>query len=120
MSEIQMQKAEKQALLTLSDEALQHLSKQLAKEPEAIGFRLSLSKTGCSGLSYVMDYTYEAIAEDRKVSQEAVTIYIENKSFPYLKGLAIDFRKEGLNHKLVYNNPNQTGACGCGESFTVE
>jgi iron-sulfur cluster assembly protein len=47
-------------------------------------------------------------------------VCIDKASFPYLNGIALDYVKQGLNQKFVFNNPNQTGQCGCGESFTVD
>ena len=51
---------------------------------------------------------------------EDCLICIDKASYPYLKGIQIDYVKQGLNQKFVFNNPNQTGQCGCGESFTVD
>ena len=83
--------------------------------------RLSIKKTGCSGLSYVMDYVMTPLPGDVVVPLTApYSVCIEKTSYPYLKGLEMDFVKQGLNTKFVFNNPNQTGQCGCGESFTVE
>lgn len=107
------------AVLHLSEAAKAHLLKSLNAKEGCIGVRLSLSKTGCSGLSYVFDYVQQENPEDKKVTIGELTLYIERKSYPYLKGLSIDFKREGLNQKFIYDNPNQTGQCGCGESFTV-
>ena len=120
ISEVVQTSNTKKAALTLSKTALNHMSKQLKSHPEAIGVRLSLNKTGCSGLSYDFEFISEANNNDHKFNFDDVTIYIEHKSYPYLKGLEIDFVKEGLNQKYVYINPNQTGQCGCGESFTID
>ena len=106
--------------LDLTEQAKVHLLKQLSKKTSAIGVRLSLSKTGCSGLSYVFDFIEQENDDDRKISFDELSIYIENKSYPFLKGLKIDFVKDGLNNKYIYQNPNQTGECGCGESFTID
>lgn len=118
--EIQTVKQTARADLTLSDSARAHLKKQLAKNENAIGVQLSLTKTGCSGLSYAFNFIEQENAQDKKVEFEDLTVFIEHKYYPFLKGLAIDFVREGLNNKYVYDNPNQTGACGCGESFTIE
>jgi iron-sulfur cluster assembly protein len=84
--------------------------------------RLSVKKTGCSGLSYVIDYVNEPEETDVivPIATTPYLICIEKKSYPYLKGIEMDYVKQGLNQKFVFNNPNQTGQCGCGESFTVE
>jgi iron-sulfur cluster assembly accessory protein len=118
--EVMKQEKNTMAELSVSERAKTHLLKQLQKQPQMVGVRLSLSKTGCSGLSYVFQLIEAESELDRKISFDELTVYIENKSYPYLKGLEIDFVKESLNHKYVYNNPNQTGACGCGESFTID
>jgi len=106
--------------LSLTNAAIEHLLKQLSKKTSAIGVRLSLNKTGCSGLSYVFDLVEQENKDDRKIMFNKLSIYIDNKSYPFLKGLKIDFVKDGLNNKYVYQNPNQTGECGCGESFTID
>ena len=120
MTNVQKVERTKTPDLIISNSAQAHLKKQLLKNSNVKGVRLSLNKTGCSGLSYVFDFIEQEEASDRKYAFGELKIYIENKSFPYLKGLNIDFVKEGLNNKYVYTNPNQTGACGCGESFTIE
>lgn len=120
MSEVKKVSTKSSQDLVLSESAQKHLKRQLLKKASAIGVRLSLSKTGCSGLSYVFDFIEQEEAQDRKYLFDDLTVYLEHKNFPYLKGLNIDFVKEGLNNKYVYKNPNQTGECGCGESFTIE
>ncbi len=83
--------------------------------------RLSVKKTGCSGLSYVIDYVVSPKDSDVTCKMDAgYTLAIDKASYPYLKGMNVDYIKQGLNHKFVFNNPNQTGQCGCGESFTVD
>ena len=89
-------------------------------ENKHIGLRLSLKKTGCSGLSYVLDYVSTQQPEDIVVElTQDKFIFIEKKSFPFLKGLKMDYVRQGINQKFTFENPNQTGQCGCGESFSV-
>ncbi|CDZ78621.1 Iron-sulfur cluster assembly protein [Legionella massiliensis] len=105
----------------LSEAALQHVLTYLGKQKDSKGIRFSVKKTGCSGLSYVVDYV--TTAKDNDIVQnlaENYQLYIDKASYPFLKGMTIDYVKQGLNYKFVFNNPNQTGQCGCGESFTVE
>lgn len=104
----------------LSKSAVAHIKQQLAKKGAAKGIRLSVAKTGCSGLSYVVDFVNEIKESDKAFEVSGIDIYIDLKSYPYLKGIQMDFVKQGLNHKFIFQNPNQTGECGCGESFTVE
>lgn len=83
--------------------------------------RLSVKKTGCSGFSYVMDYVQNPEQDDLVFPlQGKHVICVEKTSYPYLKGLTMDYVKQGIQAKFVFQNPNQTGECGCGESFSVE
>ncbi len=121
MSEVLKHTGQSGTGIILSDAAKEHVIAYLKKQEACKGLRLSVKKTGCSGLAYVMDYVNEAQVEDiaEKVD-DLFWIYVDKKSFPYLKDLHIDYVKQGINYKMVFQNPNQTGQCGCGESFTVE
>lgn len=121
MSDIQIHKKGESPDVTLTSYALQHIVSQLQKNAGCKGFRLSVKTTGCSGLSYSFDYVEEPDEDDiAQQLSDKYWIYIDRKSYPYLKGLSIDYISQGLNKKLVFQNPNQTGQCGCGESFTVD
>ncbi len=106
--------------ITLSESAVKHLVSYLNKNPEQNGVRLSVKKTGCSGLSYVVDYVKSPLEGDVVLALSGdYSLCIDKSSFPFLKNMNVDYVKQGLNYKFVFNNPNQTGQCGCGESFTV-
>ena len=106
--------------VTFSDAAKTHVLSYLRKQASCKGIRLSVKKTGCSGLSYVVDYVDEPMADDIVMPLiDNYLVCIDKKSYPYLKGMDVDYVKQGFNAKFVFNNPNQTGQCGCGESFTV-
>lgn len=106
--------------INFSDSAIKHLISYLGKNGDYRGVRLSVKKTGCSGLSYVVDYVTEPHQEDLEMPlTEGYSVWIDKTSYPYLKNMHIDYIKQGLNYKFIFNNPNQTGQCGCGESFTV-
>jgi iron-sulfur cluster assembly protein len=106
--------------VTLTDSAINHIKEQLSSRGKGVGVRLAVAKTGCSGYSYVFDYVDEICESDKSFIVADLNIFIDKKSYPYLKGVAIDYQKQGLNHKFVFTNPNQTGECGCGESFTID
>lgn len=107
--------------IDLTDAALRRFLICLAEKENCKGIRLSVKKTGCSGLAYVIDYVDAPVTDDITLPlKDNYLICIDKRSFPYLKGLQIDYVKQGLNQKFVFNNPNQTGQCGCGESFTVD
>lgn len=121
MSEVMQHKSDSVVGVTFSEAATRHVLSDLGKHPESKGIRLSVKKTGCSGLSYVVDYVVVPQETDIVLPLAGdYQICIDKGSYPYLKGMSIDYVKQGLNHKFVFNNPNQTGQCGCGESFTVE
>lgn len=107
--------------INLTDAATRHILSYLEQNPGHAGVRLSVKKTGCSGWSYVVDYVLTAAAEDLKMPlSDGYWLCVDKQSYPKLKNMRIDYVRQGLNYKLVFDNPNQKGACGCGESFTVE
>ncbi|MDF1826902.1 MAG: iron-sulfur cluster assembly accessory protein [Legionellaceae bacterium] len=104
----------------LTEAAASHVLAYLAKKEGSQGIRFSVKKTGCSGLSYVIDYVDAPSPDDIVLPLgENYLICLDKKSYPFLQGIEVDYVKQGLNYQFVFNNPNQTGQCGCGESFTV-
>ena len=103
-----------------TENATRHILKQMESDPSAIGFRLEVKRTGCSGWMYVVDLVREAREDDMIFSVGGgLDIYVDEKSFGFVHGTEIDFVSEGLTRQLVFNNPNVTAECGCGESFSV-
>jgi iron-sulfur cluster assembly protein len=92
----------------------------MAKAPsDAIGVKLSTPRRGCSGLAYSVDYVSEANAFDEKIETPGGVLYIDGGSVLYLVGSTMDWVEDEFAAGFVFNNPNATGSCGCGESFTV-
>jgi iron-sulfur cluster assembly protein len=85
----------------------------------AIGVKLSTPRRGCSGLAYSVDYVYEANAFDERIETPGGTFFIDGASVLYLVGSTMDWQEDDFTAGFVFNNPNATGSCGCGESFTV-
>ncbi|MES2142107.1 MAG: iron-sulfur cluster assembly accessory protein [Pseudomonadota bacterium] len=105
----------------LTPAAILHVKKMLAKQANQKSFRLSVKRSGCSGFSYVVDYVRTLNSNDLQFSiDDDLIVFVDQSSFPYLKGVCIDYVQKGLNGLLKFINPNQTAACGCGESFSVE
>ena len=101
--------------------AVNHILKQMETDPAAIGFRLEVKRTGCSGWMYVVDLVRDARADDMIFNvAEGLDIFVDPKSFGFVHGTEIDFVSEGLTRHLVFNNPNVTAECGCGESFSID
>ena len=105
--------------VTLAPAALQRVKGYLAETPEAIGLRFGVKRTGCSGWGYRVDLAHEAREDDIVFHQDGVSIRVDADSLPLVDGTEIDFLKQGLNEQFVFRNPNVTGECGCGESFTT-
>ncbi|CAA0082875.1 Iron-binding protein IscA [BD1-7 clade bacterium] len=105
--------------ISLTEAAAAHVRKHLVQRGEGSGIRLGVKTTGCSGMAYVLEYVDEPAAEDTAFEGHGVTLFIDPKSLVYLDGTELDFVKEGLNEGFQFNNPNVSGECGCGESFTV-
>ena len=106
--------------ISLSDSAAERVRKFLASRGKGFGVRLGVKTTGCSGLSYVLEFVDEVNeAEDAVFTDKGVNVIIDKKSLVFLDGTELDFTREGLNEGFKFNNPNVKGECGCGESFTV-
>lgn len=106
-------------MITLTERAAKHVSDFLKNRGHGKGIRVGIRTAGCSGLAYVLEFVDEPEATDERYESHGVNIFIDPKSLVYLDGLQMDFVKEGLNEGFQFSNPNQTGECGCGESFTV-
>jgi len=106
--------------IQLTAAARERMQNFLATKPEAAGVRFGVRKTGCSGYAYVVDIAERIDDGDRVVEQDGVKLVIDRKSLPFVDGTEIDFERKGLNASFVFRNPNVTGECGCGESFTVD
>ena len=106
--------------IELSPDAAARMREYLANHPQAAGVRFGIRKTGCSGFGYTVDLTETLAPVDRVFDLDGVRVVIDAKSLPFVDGTRIDFERQGLNAAFVFHNPNATGECGCGESFTVD
>jgi iron-sulfur cluster assembly protein len=83
------------------------------------GVRVGVTNGGCAGMSYTMDYAEGAGPLDEVVEDRGVKIFIDPKAIMFLLGTEMDFVTDKLAARFVFNNPNQTAACGCGESVSI-
>ena len=108
------------AAVTLTPGAEQRIADLMARAPEdAIGVKLSTPRRGCSGLAYSVDYVTEEQTFDEKIETPGGVFYIDGASVLYLIGSVMDWREDDFQAGFVFENPNATGSCGFGESFTV-
>ena len=108
------------AAITLTSAAQDRIADLMSRAPEGtIGVKLSTPRRGCSGLAYSVDYVSEENALDEKIETPGGTFYVDGGSVLYLIGSVMDWSEDDFAAGFVFENPNATGSCGCGESFTV-
>ena len=106
-------------MLTLTERAVERVKEQLKHRGKGLGVKLGVKTTGCSGLSYTMEFL-DRIDETLAVYDcGGAHIYMDPKHAVYLKGVELDWITHGLNSGFEFNNPNEKGRCGCGESFSI-
>jgi iron-sulfur cluster assembly protein len=106
--------------LTLTDAAADRIKGIIARsEKPIVGVRVGVKNGGCAGMSYTMDYAESANAFDEVVEDKGVKVLIDPKAILFLLGTEMDFKTTKLSSQFVFNNPNQTSACGCGESVAI-
>ena len=108
-------------MILLTEKACEKVKSQLEKRGKGVGIRLGVRTTGCSGLAYTMEYVdkYDAEVGVINYSQKDFVVLVDFKSNVYLKGLTMDWVRNGLNEGFDFKNPNEKDRCGCGESFRV-
>ena len=89
-------------------------------ESEVIGVRVAVKTGGCAGMSYVMEYAKEINPSDEVIEDKGVKVFVDSAAIMYLLGTEMDYKKEQFSSSFVFNNPNETERCGCGESFKTE
>lgn len=105
--------------ITLTEKAANHITRFLERRGKGIGLRLGVQTTGCSGMSYKLEYVDEPQTDDKIFESYGVKIFVDPKSLPYLDGTELDYAREGLNEGFKFSNPNVKDTCGCGNSFKV-
>ena len=109
------------AMITLTDSAAERVKRLMAKAPEdgILGLRIGVKTRGCSGLSYFVEYAKEQKKFEDVVEDKGVKIFIDPTSVMFLLGSEMDYVEDKFQTGFTFTNPNETGRCGCGESFSV-
>jgi len=108
-------------VVTLTDAAAARVQEIMGKaEKPYAGLRVGVKNGGCAGSEYIIEYAEAAGPLDEVVEDKGVTILIEPKAILFLIGTVIDYEATKLSAKFVFKNPNETDACGCGESVTIQ
>ena len=105
-------------LVTLTDAAAARVREILAERDQGF-LRVGVTNGGCAGMEYLMEYVEQPEKFDEVVEDNGVQIVVDAKAVLFLLGSVVDYETEILHSKFVFRNPNQTDACGCGESVTI-
>jgi iron-sulfur cluster assembly protein len=107
--------------MRLTDAAAERIKAVMAKADRPIAaVRVGVKNGGCAGMSYTMDYAEKLNPLDEVIEDKGVRILVDPKAVLFLLGTEMDYKVEKLSAQFVFNNPNQTGSCGCGESVQLE
>ena len=107
-------------ILTLTESASARVAELLAANPEKAGLRVWIKEGGCNGLTYQVDMADEVHLGDDVVETPGGKVYLDPKSLMYILGAQMDFHQDTFYSGFLFKNPNESGQCGCGESFSVD
>jgi iron-sulfur cluster assembly protein len=120
MTTVAKPRRERPKAIKLSDAAAARIRDIIAAaDGKYAGVRVGVMNGGCAGMSYTMDYADAAKPLEEVVEDRGVKIFIDPKAILFLIGTEMDFVRDKLASRFVFNNPNQTAACGCGESVSI-
>jgi iron-sulfur cluster assembly protein len=105
--------------MTLTEAAATRI-RELASKGEGVGLRVGVKNGGCAGMEYTMEWAKEQKPFDEVVEDKGAKVLIEAKALMFLLGTEMDYQQSVLKSGFVFNNPNQTSACGCGESVELK
>ncbi len=109
------------AVMSLTEKAAERVKALVANAAEpAIGLRVGIKKGGCAGMEYTVDLATETNAKDDEVNHDGARVFVAPEAVLFLLGTQMDFETTKLRSGFVFNNPNQTSACGCGESVELK
>jgi len=108
-------------MVSLTERAAKTVLVKLQERGKGQGISIGVKTTGCSGLAYTLEYTdFPPLTRDwMSFDSHGVTIWVNGKDLPYLNGITMDWKRQGLNEGFDFINPNEKDRCGCGESFRV-
>ena len=106
--------------IILTDAAIERVKTLIGNaDKPVLGLRVGVTTMGCNGHSYVVEYAEEKKLLEDEIQQDGVTIFVDPLAMMYLFGSTMDYVEEKLQSSFVFDNPNEIGRCGCGESFNV-
>lgn len=108
------------AVMTLTQAAAERVKTIVRNQDDAEGIRVSIKKGGCAGMEYAIDMATEVNEKDDRIERDGATVFVAPEAVLYLLGTEMDYEVTKLRSGFVFNNPNQTSACGCGESVELK
>ena len=107
-------------VMRLTDAAAQRIEELTKRaDSEIVGLRVGIKNGGCAGQSYTVEYAHDIKPTDEVVEDKGVKVLVDPKAVLFLLGTEMDYQTDKMQAQFVFNNPNQTGACGCGESVQL-
>ena len=106
-------------VLTITDAAVARLKTMMAANAQAAGLKIGIKKGGCAGMEYTLQWAEAAGKFDEVVERDGARVIIDPQAVLYLLGTEMDYKVDKLAAQFVFNNPNQSSACGCGESVNL-
>jgi iron-sulfur cluster assembly protein len=108
-------------VMRLTDAAATRIKEVMTRATKPVaGVRVGVKNGGCAGMEYTMEYAEAVKATDEVVEDKGVKIFIDPKAVLFLLGTEMDYKSDKLSAQFIFNNPNQTSACGCGESVQLK
>ena len=108
-------------IISLTENAANRIKEIMMKaDNDSIGVRVGVKSGGCAGMSYVIEYAKDINPSDEIIEDKGVKVFIDSAAVMYLLGTEMDYKKEEFSSTFVFNNPNETERCGCGESFKID
>lgn len=106
-------------MISLTEIAAKKVLKQLEKRGQGIGILVGVRTTGCSGLAYKLEYVDQTDNDVIQYESNGVNVFVSPKDLPYIDGMTMDYKRQGLNEGFDFINDKERDRCGCGESFRV-
>ena len=107
-------------LIRLSDNAAKRIKEIISSSnKQTLGVRVGVKSGGCAGMEYVLEYAKDINPNDELIEDKGVKVFIDPSAVMYLLGTEMDYKVEEFSSSFVFNNPNETERCGCGESFKI-
>jgi iron-sulfur cluster assembly protein len=108
-------------VMKLTEAAAQRVQELTRRaDSEIVGLRVGVKNGGCAGQSYTVEYAHEVRPTDEVVEDKGVKVLVDPKAVLFLLGTEMDYKADKLQAQFIFNNPNQVGACGCGESVQLK